>query len=51
MTGACVVYAVCSRCGIATRLTPSLALLLASKPGPPLSLCCGEDMRLESRPA
>lgn len=40
------VYAVCSACKSATRLTERLALDIARKPGPPASLCCHAEMDL-----
>lgn len=43
------VYAVCTRCLLATRLTKDLALKIAAMKGPPVSLCCNADVRVEER--
>lgn len=39
-----MIFAVCSRCNSRTRLTKKLALELAAQPGPPVSVCCNEDI-------
>ena len=44
-----MIYAVCTRCELATRLTKELALQLARMGGPPVSLCCNEPMKIEER--
>ena len=41
------VYATCTACNTATRLTRELALKIAAVPGPPVSPCCGAHMRID----